>query len=159
MRAANLTLARRILLIALLLLPWTGLTQSDFVIDWFGIASGGGNSGGGDFELAATVGQPAVGDLLGGDFNLTGGFWSIATIVETPVAISVSVSLSAGRAIISWPESGSEGFDLEEAGALAATPIGTVWTRVNATAELNNGVKSVRVPLTGGNRFYRLHKP
>lgn len=159
MRATKPTAARYLLLIGLILLPCAALSQSDFAIDWFAVAGGGGNSAGGDFQLAATIGQPEAGDLLGGDFGITAGFWSIVTVIEAPVAVSLSMSLSAGSAIISWPESGSEGFDLEEASALSATAVGTLWTRVNATPEVNNGVKSVRVPLAAGNRFYRLHKP
>lgn len=38
---------------------------------------GGGviQSTGGDFELSATIGQPDAGAMIGGDFELTGGFW------------------------------------------------------------------------------------
>jgi hypothetical protein len=155
MRAIKLTSPRCIALIAVLFLPSAVLPQSDFAIDWFAVASGGGNSSGGDFELISTIGQPDAGDLLGGDFGITGGFWSIAQVVEAPIAIFLSVSLSGGNAIISWPESGSAGFDLQETSAL----VGTVWTGVNTPPEVTNGLKTVRLPLAAGNRFYRLHKP
>ncbi|MGD2108457.1 MAG: dockerin type I domain-containing protein [Phycisphaerae bacterium] len=38
---------------------------------------GGGvmRSEGGEFECSGTVGQPDVGQLAGGEFELTGGFW------------------------------------------------------------------------------------
>ena len=62
------------------------LGAQDFGIDWFTTAGGGGNSSGGDFELSATIGQHDTGNLLGGDFALTGGFWSVLAVVGTPGA-------------------------------------------------------------------------
>jgi len=41
------------------------------------IASGGGQSSGGDFTLNGTMGQvDASNSISGGDFSLAGGFWS-----------------------------------------------------------------------------------
>ncbi len=132
------------------------LTAQDFGIDWFATAGGGGDSSGGDFELIATIGQPDAGDLLGGDFTITGGFWSIVTVVVTQTAPSLSVSLVQGSVIVSWPDSGSAGFVLEETAALANP---STWTPVNATVQTSDGTDSVQLPLGAGNRFYRLHKP
>jgi len=132
---------------------------SDFKLDWFAVAAGGGDSSGGDFKLSATIGQPDAGNVAGGDFAITGGFWSILTVSETPGAPSLNVSLAEGSVIISWPDSGSAGFDLEETAALANPSANTLWTTVNVTPTANNGTKSVRLPLAAGNRFYRLHKP
>jgi hypothetical protein len=51
----------------------------DFEISWYTIDGGGETfSGGGDFELSGTIGQPDAGVVLtGGDFELVGGFWAI----------------------------------------------------------------------------------
>ena len=134
------------------------LPAQDFSIDWFGLAGGGGSSFGGDVELSATIGQPEAGEMMGGDFAIIGGFWSIVTLEETPGQPPLlSVSLAEGSVIISWPESGSEGFGLEETGALANPS--NPWTPINATPEVSNGTKTVRLPLAPGNHFYRLHKP
>lgn len=130
----------------------------DFSLDWFTMAAGGESSGG-DLELSATVGQPDAGDLLGGDFAITGGFWSIVTVMGTPVAILLTVSLANGNVIISWSESDSTGFALEETAALANPSGNTAWTTVNAMPQASNGTKSVHLPLASGNRFYRLRKP
>ena len=135
------------------------LNAQEFSLDWFAIAAGGGESSGGDFELSATVGQPDAGDTLGGDFAIIGGFWSIVTVVDTPAAISLNVSLVDGNVIISWPENESAGFALEETAALTNPSGSAVWTTVNASPDTSNGTKSVRLPLVSGNRFYRLHKP
>ena len=132
------------------------LNAQDFGIDWFATAGGGGDSSGGDFELTATIGQPDPGDLLGGDFAITGGFWSILTTIQTAGSLSLSVSLAQGSLIISWPDSGSAGFFLEETAALADP---STWTPVNATVQTSGGTDSVQLPLGAGNRFYRLHKP
>ena len=153
-------LARSQWLRAALLAAWLlfagPLTAQDFGIDWFATAGGGGDSSGGDFELTATIGQPDPGDLLGGDFAITGGFWSILTVVATPGGPSLSVSLAQGSVIISWLDSGSAGFFPEATDALADP---TTWAPVNATVQTSNGVNSISLPLGAGNRFYRLRKP
>jgi hypothetical protein len=153
-------LARSQWLHAALLAAWMlfagPLYAQDFGIDWFATAGGGGDSSGGDFELTATIGQPDTGDPLGGDFAITGGFWSILTTIQTAGALSLSVSLAQGSVIISWPDSGSAGFFLEQTTALANP---STWTPVNAIVQTSGGTDSVQLPLGAGNRFYRLHKP
>ena len=48
----------------------------DYDIDWFTIDGGGEMfSTGGDYTLSGTVGQPDAGEMSGGSYNLTGGFW------------------------------------------------------------------------------------
>jgi hypothetical protein len=139
-----------------LLIPFL-LAAQDFEMDWYAVAAGGGEGSGGDFALSATVGQPEAGDMAGGDFALTGGFWSIVSETEPPPAFSLTVSLSDGDLVISWPQTGSAGFLLQEAITLAAP--GLTWNTVDVTPQTSNGTKTVRLPLTTGSRFYRLHQP
>jgi hypothetical protein len=141
---------------ALILMPGL-LRAQDFGIDWFALASGGGDSSGGDFELSATIGEPGAGDMAGVDFAISGGFWSIVTVVDTPADLSLTVSLAGGNVVISWLQNGSADFALEETTVLA-NPI-TTWTAVNVAPQASSGTNSVQLPLVGGNRFYRLHKP
>jgi hypothetical protein len=133
------------------------LAAHDFEMDWYAVAAGGGEGSGGDFTVSATLEQPEAGDMAGGDFTLTSGFWSIVPATEPPPAFSLSVSLNQGNLVISWPETGSSGFLLEESFALAAS--GTAWNPVNVASLSSNGTKAVRLPLTAGSRFYRLHRP
>ena len=157
-RAAAAKWLRAVFCVVWLFLPGA-LHAQDFTLDWFAVAAGGGESSGGDFELSATIGEPAAGDMAGVDFAISGGFWSIVTVVETPAAISLNVRLSDGYVIISWLESESAGFALEETAALAIATGDTFWTKVTVTPEASGGTKSVRLSLTAGNHFYRLHKP
>ena len=47
-------------------------------LDWWTIDGGGEMwTSGGDFELSGTIGQPDAGTMIGGDFELTGGFWAV----------------------------------------------------------------------------------
>jgi hypothetical protein len=135
------------------------LRAQDFTLDWFTVAAGGGESSGGDFELNATIGQPDAGNAAGGDFDLVGGFWSIITLLETPDAPSLNISMAAGELVISWLQNGSIDFTLEQTTVLANPPGSTSWTTVSPDASTSNGVKSVRLPVAAGHRFYRLHKP
>ena len=49
----------------------------DFEITKSTIASGGGSSNGGNYKINATIGQvDATKKLTGGNFALTGGFWT-----------------------------------------------------------------------------------
>ncbi len=49
-------------------------------LSWHTIDGGGGTSAGGVFALSGTIGQPdAGGAMIGGAFELTGGFWAGAS--------------------------------------------------------------------------------
>ena len=48
----------------------------DFDLSWNTVDCGGGNSSGGTFALSGTIGQAEAGAaLVGGNFQITGGFW------------------------------------------------------------------------------------
>src|SRR5262245_14178256 len=133
-------------------------SAQDFTLEASAISGGGGQSSSSDFELSATIGQVDAGSMSGGDFALDGGFWSIIAAVDTQGAPTLTISASGNQVTISWPESGSAGFALEVANALAIPPAATTWTPVNATPQTNNGIESVQLFLAEGPQFYRLHK-
>src|SRR5580765_6216842 len=65
-----------------------------YSIDWHTIDGGGGTSTGGVYSVSGTIGQPDAGPVMsGGNFSLTGGFWSFST-VQTPGAPSLTISLT-----------------------------------------------------------------
>ncbi len=47
----------------------------DYEITWHTIDGGGGTSTGGPYTLTGTIGQPDAGEMGGGDYQLSGGFW------------------------------------------------------------------------------------
>ena len=55
----------------------TGALVPELEVEWFTVDAGGTMfSTGGNLELSGTIGQPdAGGPLIGGGFELTGGFW------------------------------------------------------------------------------------
>jgi hypothetical protein len=58
----------------------TGAAAQDFDITWWTIDDGGSMwTAGGAFELSGTIGQADAGALVGGVFELTGGFWGVPT--------------------------------------------------------------------------------
>ena len=69
----------RMMTTVLLLLTAISAFAQDFDISWHTIDGGGEMfTSGGNFELSGTIGQPDAGAMSGGDFELTGGFWSVA---------------------------------------------------------------------------------
>ena len=53
-----------------------GALAQDYSIDWYTVDGGGEMwSSGGPYELSGTIGQPDAGEMTGGTFTLTGGFW------------------------------------------------------------------------------------
>jgi hypothetical protein len=48
---------------------------ADYTIDWYTIDGGGGQSSGGQYNLAGTIGQPDAAYSAGGQYELLGGFW------------------------------------------------------------------------------------
>jgi hypothetical protein len=47
----------------------------DFEITWSTIDGGGGKSSGDGYMVIGTIGQPDAGEMAGGDYELSGGFW------------------------------------------------------------------------------------
>ena len=119
----------------------------NYAIDWFTIDGGGGTSGGGNYALSGTVGQPDAGTLSGGNYTLEGGFWPGIVVPATGGAPTLFIQLSANNVIISWMPA-TPGFTLEETDNLSSPS----WTPAS-------GGNGVAVPIFGAAKFYRLRKP
>ena len=150
------SLRASIVAFAAVLLIARGVQAQNYSIDWHTIDGGGGTSTGGVYAVTGTIGQPDAGvPLTGGNYALTGGFWSLLSVVQTAGAPTLTISLTTSNtALVSWP-SPSTGFNLQ----VNTNGLGTVnWS--NAPAATDNGtVKYLIVNPPTGNRFYRLFKP
>jgi len=125
-------------------------------IDWFTVDGGGGTSTGGVYCVSGIVGQPdPTGPMAGGGFAVTGGFWSLLSVVQTPGAPLLTISLtSTNSALISWP-SCSAGFVLKQNTNLTTTN----WISVSGPLNDNGTVKFLVVTQPTGTRYFRLFKP
>src|SRR5207249_7170371 len=115
-----------------------------------------GTSTGGVYSLSGTIGQPDAGGLsqtTGGSYTLAGGFWSIVAVVPTAGAPSLTILHSGSNVIVSWP-SPATGFGLEQNTALSAVN----WIGIGQVPNDDGTNKTVTLPISPGNRFYRLKK-
>src|SRR2546426_401573 len=113
--------------------------SAQYSIDWFTIDGGGGTSTGTVYAVSGTIGQPDAGPMMsGGSFALTGGFWSLLSLVQTPGAPLLSITLtSTNTALVSWP-SPSTGFTLQQNGNTVAS---ANWSNVTAGVTDNGTIK------------------
>jgi hypothetical protein len=134
----------------------TALAQP-YSVNWSKISGGGGTSTGGVCSVSGTIGQPdasANNAMAGGQFSLTGGFWSLYA-VQTPGAPILSIKItSTNTVMVSWP-SPSTGFNLQAKTSLATT----TWSTPSETVQDNGTIKFIIVNPPSGNRFYRLKNP
>lgn len=141
---------------------WTVLTSLPLTIlavnaQTVGTSDGGGitQAGGGNFSLAATVGQRNAAVSRGGSYLLESGFWHGITVVETPGAPKLRIRLEPGPlAVLSWPADAT-GFVLEETTNVAGGP----WIATRATPVVVGAERSVSVSAAGVIKCYRLRKP
>ena len=140
---------KRIFLLLGLLMPAFGFAQQ-YSIDWYKVSGGGGTSTGSVYSVSGTIGQPdASGVMTGGNYSLTGGFWSLYA-VQTPGAPLLIISHVGNQAIVSWDPSVT-GWTLQTNNNLST---GT-WGNYTG-AVVNNSVTNS--PPTG-NVFFRLKQP
>jgi len=133
-----------------LCLPIAGFSQN-YSIDWFKIAGGGGTSTGGTYSVSGTIGQPdASGQMSGGNFTVTGGFWSLFAAVQTAGAPFLTVTKTGNNVVVSWPNTGS--FNLQTNANLSSA----AWTTSGITVNTANGINSVTISPPVGNLFFRL---
>ena len=75
--------------LALLLLVSFAFALGNYDLSWRTVDGGGGESSGGSYTLAGSIGQPDAGTLSGGGYTLVGGFWGGAAAflpTATPTA-------------------------------------------------------------------------
>lgn len=154
----NLLLRRTLALGVALACGLAGARAQNFSLPWHTTDGGGGASTGGAFALTGTIGQPEAGaPLSGGAFSLSGGFWALPVAVQMPGAPLLSVSLSNGLVIVSWPWS-TNAWRLERTTAFAAEPSSTVWTTVPLPYQTNAARVFITTPPVGA-AYYRLQFP
>jgi hypothetical protein len=146
---------KKIVLLFSLLIPAIGFAQQ-YSIDWYKIAGGGGTSTGATYQVSGTIGQPdAGGPMTGGNYSLTGGFWSLISVVQTPGAPLLTITLNhqLSTVTVSWPNTGS--YTLLQNSNLA----GGSWTTNGYTITTSNGTNSITITPPTGNLFFRLSNP
>ena len=130
-----------------------------YSIGWYKIAGGGGTSTGTNgasvYSVSGTIGQHDAGTVMtGGNYSLTGGFWSLVAAVQTPGAPMLTITQSGNSVIVSWPDTGS--YTLQQNSNLAAA---AGWTTNGYTISTNNGTNSITITSPVGNLFFRLGSP
>ena len=138
----------------------TGLISAEvfaqsYSIDWYKISGGGGTSTGGVYNVSGTIGQhDAGGPMTGGNFSLTGGFWSLYA-VQTPGAPVLSIKLTTTNTAQVYWSSPSTGYNLQVNTNLATAS----WVTPAESVTDNGTIKYIIVNPPTGNRYYRLKNP
>jgi hypothetical protein len=108
-------------------------------------------STGATYQVTGTIGQPdASGAMTGGSYSLTGGFWSLISVVQTPGAPTLTITYSGNQAVVSLTPSVT-GWTLQTNVNLATS----TWGNYAGTV-VNNSVTNSPPK---GNLFFRLSHP
>ncbi len=135
------------------LLPSLALAQS-YSIDWYKIAGGGGTSTGATYSVSGTIGQPdASGAMTGGSYSLTGGFWSLISVVQTIGAPNLTITVLPNSVKVSWPATGA--YTLQQNSVVN----GAGWVTSAYSVTTLNGTNSITITSPTGNLFFRLANP
>jgi len=125
-----------------------------YSIDWSKVAGGGGTSSNSQYTVSGTIGQhDAGGPMTGGNYSLTGGFWALISVVQSPGAPSLYINHTGNTVTVYWQA--VSGWTLYQNGSLANTSgwaLNTSWTN-------SNGTNSLSLPSPTGNLFFRLSHP
>ena len=128
------------------------VSAQSYAIDWHTIDGGGGTSTGGVYSLSGTIGQPDAGSTMSnGQYSVTGGFWALPTMIQTPGAPTLTIApATPGNATISWTPDTGTNWVLQQSVELSPA----VWT--NSPSGFTNPIV---VPATLPMKYYRLIKP
>ena len=145
---------KKLFLLIGLLIPSLGFAQQ-YSIDWYKIAGGGGTSTGGVYAVSGTIGHPdASGAMTGGNYSVTGGFWSLISVVQTPGAPTLYVSHAGSTVTVYWQN--VSGWNLIQSGNLT-TPMAS-WS-ASGGVTTSNGTNYLNITNPAGNLFFRLKNP
>jgi len=138
---------------ALFLVTGLAANAQSYSIDAFTVDGGGGTSTGGVYAVTGTMGQADAGALmLGGNYSVQGGFWSIIAVVPSPGAPVLTIArTSTNSIIVSWPAS-STNWELRESSDLKTAN----WSPVSLLPQKVGEHMEYIVTSPTGNRYYRL---
>ena len=143
------------LFVLLLAMQLSAFAQT-YSIDWYKVAGGGGTSTGGIYTVSGTIGQHDAGGLMtGGSYSLTGGFWALISVVQTPglPLLTINFNPQLSTVTVSWP-SPSTGWTLQQNSDLTTTS----WSTSGGISD-NGTNKSITITPPTGNLFFRLKQP
>jgi hypothetical protein len=136
-----------------LLVTATGFAQP-YSIDWHKIAGGGGTSTNGQFTLSGTIGQSDAGAAMsGGQYSVTGGFWSLISVVQTAGAPTLYISQSGNSVTVYWQN--VSGWSLQQNINLS---LPANWS-ASGGVTTSNGTNYLNIASPTGNLFFRLQHP
>ena len=142
---------KKLILFFGLLIPALGFAQS-YTIDWYKVSGGGGTSTGGTYQVSGTIGQPDAGMAMsGGSYSLTGGFWSLIAVVQTPGLPNLGIAHSGNSVIVSWPNTVSS--TLQTNNNLASA---SGWNAYGGTVNTTSGTNIITISPPTGSLFFRL---
>ena len=135
------------------------LHAQSFSIDWYQISAGGGVSAGTNgsavYSVSGSIGQhEAGGAMTGGNYSMTGGFWSFIFVVQTVGLPNLTVSRAGNSVIIFWANTGD--YTLQQNNNIA---IPSGWTKSGYSISASNGTNSISITPPAGNLFFRLSNP
>jgi hypothetical protein len=139
----------------LLVLSPNSSRAQNYSIDWYKISGGGGTSSNGQFTVSGTIGQhDAGGPMTGGNYSLTGGFWSFLSVVQTVGSPTLRIFLTTSNtAVVAWPAP-STGFTLQMNTNLSTA----TWVGTSAPIPVGSENQVIIAPPVG-RQFFRLVHP
>ena len=151
-----------LLLLYFILLPSAFCLRASgqsYSIDWYKISGGGGTSSNGTYSVTGTIGQPEAsgamsgGPMIGTGYSLTGGFWSLISVVQTAGLPNLTITHGGNTVTVSWPDTSTNSYTLQQSANLA---LGNGWATSGYAISTNNGTCSITIPSPVGNWFFRL---
>jgi len=125
-----------------------------YSINWYKIAGGGGTSTSGQYAVSGTIGQADAGPTMaGGNYSVTGGFWSLVSAVQTAGAPTLYVAQSGSTVTVYWQA--VAGWTLQQNGNLAS-PVS--WS-ASGGVTTSNGTNYLNLASPNGSLFFRLTHP
>jgi len=139
--------------VAAMLIGYGAFAQS-YTVDWYKIAGGAGISTNGQYSISGTIGQPdASGVMSGGNYSVTGGFWALVQVVQTPGMPELMISHSGNSVVVSWPDPNTNSYTLQQNENLANAD---GWTPSSYAISPANGTNRITIAPPTGKLFFRL---
>jgi hypothetical protein len=91
--------------------------------------------------------------MTGGNYSLTGGFWSLIAVAQTPGAPTLYISHAGTTVTIYWQN--VSGWNLQQNGNLT---VPTGWSSSSGVTQ-SNGTNYLNLTGPTGNQFFRLSNP